>query len=263
MQSDKDTATGPEQGPAEQTGGSRSQRVRELPPPPKSPLGLTGSAQTPEIEADRSTSTVSRGWWAKLGRRQSSSCLASFALHFAMLVGLAMLVETTLPKPTLRPLIASFDTSEPLSEMGQNSASTVRIEPSPLAADVPNTTAVNVAASILPKVPHPNQRSPGTSNDPKLSAGAQARRSIDWMQQTDAPVDGALDGRGREAKAGLVANGGGSPGSELAVGRGLRWLMAHQLRGGSRDGSWDFDHTKGICQGQCADPGTEGSSTGA
>ena len=233
---------------------SGSQRVRELPPPPKA---LPGLPETPDIEPDELTAAVSRGRRGFFGRRQSSSCLASFALHFTLLLVLAMLFQATLPEPTIRTLIASFETPEPLDDMGQDSLSVFQVRPGAIVPDVPD-----IAPSVLPTVPHPNERAPGVSNDAQASAGMQARRPIDWMQQTDASVDGALDGRRPGAKAGLLGEGG-SPGSELAVVRGLRWLMAHQRHGGSTDGSWNFDHHKSICQGQCADPGTEGSSTGA
>ncbi|MEE8451849.1 MAG: hypothetical protein V3R99_08040 [Thermoguttaceae bacterium] len=256
--SSKDTAARPEHGPPVQPVGSRSDRVRELPPPPKSSPGLSGPLETPDIRADESMSGTPGGWRAYFGRRQSSSCLASFALHFALLLVLGMLVQASLPEPTIRQLIASFETSEPLPDMGQYNSDVFRMRPGAIALDVPN-----IAPSVLPKVAHPNERAPGSSNDPEASAGMKARRPIDRMQQSDASLDGALDGRSGEARAGLVADGGGSPGSELAVERGLRWLMAHQRYGGAHDGSWDFDHHKSICRGQCADPGTEGSSTGA
>jgi hypothetical protein len=46
----------------------------------------------------------------------------------------------------------------------------------------------------------------------------------------------------------------------VAVERGLRWLMAHQMQ----DGSWRFDHQKhAFCKGACRDPGSIGSSTAA
>ena len=37
----------------------------------------------------------------------------------------------------------------------------------------------------------------------------------------------------------------------------MRWLVAHQRD----DGSWNFDHTKGLCQGLCRNPGTFASTT--
>jgi hypothetical protein len=70
-------------------------------------------------------------------------------------------------------------------------------------------------------------------------------------------VIGSLAGRGRGARGGWLGQGGGSAQSEDAVGRGLRWLDAHQ----SPDGSWHFDLKLGPCEGRCRDSGTETSST--
>jgi len=62
----------------------------------------------------------------------------------------------------------------------------------------------------------------------------------------------ATDGRGDPARrAALVAAGGGSGGSEKAVGLALEWLANHQMP----DGGWTFDHRKSRCQGRCPDPG--------
>lgn len=69
-----------------------------------------------------------------------------------------------------------------------------------------------------------------------------------------------LGGRGKAARARLVAQGGGNAASEAAVAMGLKWLAAHQ----NPDGSWSFDHGK--CprhQGPVNHPGNVKSLTGA
>lgn len=60
------------------------------------------------------------------------------------------------------------------------------------------------------------------------------------------------DGRSTSGKAALIAAKGGSRASELAVARGLKWLVEHQ----SPDGSWSLIHTAGACRGRCANPST-------
>lgn len=61
----------------------------------------------------------------------------------------------------------------------------------------------------------------------------------------------ALSGRG-SGKGTLVAQGGGSEGSEIAVARALRWLAAHQCP----DGGWNFDLKKcPTCRGACSGSG--------
>jgi hypothetical protein len=78
-------------------------------------------------------------------------------------------------------------------------------------------------------------------------------------QRTDAGAGGGLDGRNPQARAALVRDRGGTPQSEAAVGRGLRWLMAQQ----HEDGSWSFDHRGGSPGTQYRNPGTEPSTTAA
>ena len=56
-----------------------------------------------------------------------------------------------------------------------------------------------------------------------------------------------------------IRYGGGTPQSEEAVERAVRWIVLHQRA----NGSWSFNHTGEACQHYCTHPGTEASSTGA
>jgi len=58
--------------------------------------------------------------------------------------------------------------------------------------------------------------------------------------------------RGAQARRAMVEKYGGSAGSEAAVAAALKWIAEHQMR----DGGWDFDHTRGPCNGRCSHPGT-------
>lgn len=60
------------------------------------------------------------------------------------------------------------------------------------------------------------------------------------------------DGRSAKGKAALVAAKGGSPASEAAVARGLKWLEKHQ----NRDGSWSLFHNSVGCR--CGNPAVDG-----
>lgn len=82
---------------------------------------------------------------------------------------------------------------------------------------------------------------------------------IDPLRSYSRPRGGGLDGRSPERRAQLVRDAGGTPESEEAVERGLRWIAAHQ----SPDGGWTFDLKKSYCAGLCANAGTEASTTGA
>ncbi len=78
------------------------------------------------------------------------------------------------------------------------------------------------------------------------------------LKSVGAATGNDFSGRGdAQAKAALLAAGGGSPGSEKAVGLALEWLANHQLP----DGSWSFDHRVGPCQGRCGNPGSLGGKS--
>jgi hypothetical protein len=77
---------------------------------------------------------------------------------------------------------------------------------------------------------------------------------------TDVDVTGTLLGRSNSrVRARLVEEGGGTPESEDAVARGLRWLEVHQ----NRDGSWHFNTDQGPEACACRDPGHAATTTGA
>lgn len=66
-------------------------------------------------------------------------------------------------------------------------------------------------------------------------------------------------GRGEGARKALVAAGGGSEGSETAVGLALEWLAQHQ----NSDGSWSYDHRGGLCQNRCKNHGSLATANNA
>jgi hypothetical protein len=61
-----------------------------------------------------------------------------------------------------------------------------------------------------------------------------------------------IGGRTGHAKEDLLKKGGGTPESEEAVQRALKWLSIHQMP----DGGWDFDLEQvPACKGKCSDSG--------
>jgi len=73
------------------------------------------------------------------------------------------------------------------------------------------------------------------------------------------PTGGGLQGRSAKNRAKLASSRGGTKGSEIAVERGLRWIVQHQRP----DGSWRFFHNVNACQGDCRNPGKIESPTAA
>ena len=58
-------------------------------------------------------------------------------------------------------------------------------------------------------------------------------------------------GRGEKSRKALGELRGANDQSEAAVARALKWLAAHQ----NGDGSWNFDHRTGPCNGRCGNAG--------
>jgi hypothetical protein len=92
---------------------------------------------------------------------------------------------------------------------------------------------------------------------PGLNAGSAA--GPDLLQATDASMHGKFKRRTPDGRGEGVRYGGGTPQSEEAVERAIRWLAAHQRP----DGSWSFNHIGEACQHYCTNPGSEPSTTAA
>jgi hypothetical protein len=92
-----------------------------------------------------------------------------------------------------------------------------------------------------------------------ISSSIDVPRGTDLLATHNVSVAGSLDGRDIDRRATSAARRGGNTGSEQAVERGLRWLVVHQLE----DGSWHFDFAGGLCHGQCRNPGSVATTTGA
>ena len=68
-----------------------------------------------------------------------------------------------------------------------------------------------------------------------------------------------LQGRNQQSRKEMAKTGGGTAESELAVDRGIQWLINHQFS----DGSWHLHFHQGPCNGRCANPGGLESTTAA
>ena len=97
----------------------------------------------------------------------------------------------------------------------------------------------------------------GPSNVSPLGIGAPGDGG-DLMGGVGDSIGRSLQNRlSAGSRARLVAIGGGTPASEAAVDKGLRWLAEHQ----NADGSWSFDHRASPkCHGRCKDPGSQGQA---
>src|SRR5262249_54143412 len=111
-------------------------------------------------------------------------------------------------------------------------------------AETPSATTTHVPAFA-------SESPPGLGNG--TTAGP------DLQQAADASMQGKFNRRTPDGRSEGVRYAGGSPQSEEAVERAIRWLVAHQRP----DGSWSFNHLSEACQHYCTNPGSEPSTTAA
>ena len=190
--------------------------------------------------------------------RAASGFLVSLLAHAALLVVLGLLVVWHEMQGshgvTLLPFVEDI---EPVSFVEE-----ISMKVTALPADVLGAVAGDPAETLLPDAPNIPAPAPSLlagPGVPELAAGPQKLTSYDPLAATDAAGGGGFEGRTKTARARLVGQRGGTPGSEDAVARGLAWIAAHQRP----DGSWWFDHRDGVCGGLCRDPGSVGSTTAA
>jgi hypothetical protein len=192
-----------------------------------------------------------------MGECEWASFLASCVAHAVALLSLALLApRVPLPGPPMEGLVGSIAEPSPLALETALRAKEWSIRPpSPdrRIADQLLPDQVIDAPKIAP-LPFGRVHS---LDAPQVDMGRDPTRTAQWLLSTNTSGGGGLEGRGRNTRAALALGRGGSRASEDAVERGLKWLRAHQLD----NGSWNFDHRKGSCQGLCRDPGSEASTT--
>lgn len=217
------------------------------------PLKPSAELDSPPPGVDTEAADGEPGWTDWLLRRGTMSCLVSCVLHGSVLLILGLVVEGLRPESPGTSLMASMaspNAAEPIDEP------VWQIRPSE------PQRVLGEAVVFDDRLPNVDVRpaEPFELAGPLSSGfGLEPAQPIEWLPSPDAPTGGGLAGRSREARARLVRDAGGTPGSEAAVERGLRWLAAYQRP----DGSWNFDHNKGRKSGLCPNPGTVASTTGA
>lgn len=127
--------------------------------------------------------------------------------------------------------------------------------------NVETTTAQSDVVSALTSTELPTEvMNVGVANDVEAAAisvdlvdfGAKTAPKSDLMKQVGTVAGEGLDGRGQAVRSQMVKRYGGNDASEAAVANALKWFAEHQ----NADGSWNFDHRGGRCQGRCTHHGT-------
>ncbi|MGH7140561.1 MAG: hypothetical protein ACREHD_32910, partial [Pirellulales bacterium] len=242
---------------------------------------LTRTTVVPSLAASRSSPATSRDdptdsspLWAteQVCRfwRPASSCLISLVLHASLVIVLGLLAIAPRGRGNALSLMATAvegsqkdldtDNLDADSAAGQLlSEETVSTFEQSAVELVQSVVADRAAGSPSPSREPDKFSSPDAVTDLLRRASASALGSGEAIGSGDGDVTGALNGRGAAARGQLALAGGGTPASEDAVSRGLRWLQAHQ----HADGSWRFDLKLAPCEGRCSDSGSEVSASGA
>ena len=199
--------------------------------------------EVPAVEA------AGAGEWLRSLLRATPGWLVSMVVHAVGLVCLGLLTLEPQAAEAIRQLVVSPSEQEEVESLED-----ILDEPlEPLDLTVTDVTT-------LETVSHPEPLEVSTADD--LAAAPQAVELSDiGLEQAPrndlltvmgAFTGDAFSGRGK-GKQQMLAQAGGTEGSERAVAMALRWLAAHQMP----DGGWSFDHTRAVqCRGQCRNPGS-------
>ncbi len=220
--------------------------------PPKQGDPAIAQPPSPEATTDSAPAETARRRWSL--SRQAAGFISSVVFHAALLIALALAIESTISpdgvpfgieirRQDLVHLEASDNTlPDRLKQLARLEGQTVAVNVPYENPQIDDRAEGPVDPAIKPGRPHPLGIAPG-----KLTL------------DDNSPRGGGLEGRGQSARAQLLPIRGGTPQSEAAVARGLKWLAYHQRD----DGSWSFNHHGNRCRGACRNPGSEPSTTAA
>jgi hypothetical protein len=224
----------------------------EAPPKPVLPVGSVPSTATLANQLstlELSESTEKAAWRNYLNVPN----LVSMILHAWVLLALALWAVAERPlslAPTLSPSLES-EIGEPAMEILETKPLPIEQLETPLEVQgAPPVVEESLEVSLTTGAQQLSD--PGPAVQRPLTAAT--------LLMPLGESGGGLEGRSEQARGRLVQSRGGSPASEQAVSRGLRWLMAHQLN----DGSWRLNlEFSPQCKGACTHSGNVGSTTAA
>lgn len=176
--------------------------------------------------------------------REAYGWLVSFAIHAMACLVLALSTLPPLPLSTTFDLLGEPPPAEKIDDAIDLDEASFELSEADLSQPLESAAAPPLTAPTPDMVAAP---APTVDLSSLLSTSAIA--SPTDMSLSVVAGTGA-DGRTDAGKAALVAAKGGSPASEAAVARGLKWMAEHQ----NPDGSWSLVHTAGACRGRCDHP---------
>ncbi|GAA4427803.1 prenyltransferase/squalene oxidase repeat-containing protein [Bremerella cremea] len=187
------------------------------------------------------------------------SFFTSAALHFALLIVLALWVVPAGPDGNANTITLLPYEQEPTDLSIQQTMTPIEISQAQDTIEQ-EVQADSAAIGELAKLIEPMPSQSATSTQAAtLQLTSELQKNLHWNQAVPARNGGGFQGRSGDLQKQLLAARGGSPATEDAVERALRWIAAHQLP----DGSWSFNHHEVEVGKLSPNPGESLTKTGA
>ncbi|MFN0022099.1 MAG: prenyltransferase/squalene oxidase repeat-containing protein [Pirellulaceae bacterium] len=176
----------------------------------------------------------------------------SSIVHFLGIIILALI--TIAPRQVDEQIQAYSPPMEVVEELTNPELRPISLEPTPSTNDkTPNVTQQIISdsaeesetVSVIPEVDPAPSRVEMDEFSNEVAPRTDLTTTLEGISGT------GYSNRGAKARAQIGAIKGATEKSEAAVARALKWLAAHQ----NSDGSWNFDHRVGPCNGRCGNAG--------
>ena len=226
--------------------------MRQLPPisndPPNQPeTPRDESFAIKETKPGEKISGYQLPWWETAWYRNTSSVILSVILHLTVLVLLTLTITFERPRSLFEG--ASSSPADAPPELHTTATSKSLTPPS-----LRDKQTGEVVFIPIPEV----KVNDVDQVDSSVSMSAAPVNPIgvhtsDLTQKTNIGLQDMYKGRGKGERGTRAITGGGTPDSEAAVERGLRWLVSQQ----HDDGSWSFNIPENSDRPAYANQGTE------
>jgi hypothetical protein len=187
------------------------------------------------------------------------STAVSFVMHMIIVIVMAFMVIEPPTTVNRTELVASADTDveeledfkeEIVPEMNLDENAPVTNDPSVVYTPAQqNVIADPVVVTDVVVDPTPDS---AVAQVELMDFGSDTAPKTVMTKEIGSTAGTGLSGRGAAAAGKFnIQKAGGTTESEKAVAMALKWLVDHQ----NPDGSWNFDHTTGVCNRRCSHGG--------
>jgi hypothetical protein len=210
---------------------------------------VAAAAPADEEEGDEAEAPHSSGGFLMFNA--VPSWMVSGVVHFVGLLILAFISVPIPPETKVMSVIAPPTQEVEDIEDFQEEKIDINVDETQV-SDVRSDLVSAVVSEVVTETPSVAMDVDAAAIQVELSEfGAETAPKNDLMATVGAYTGTGVSGRGEAARGALVAKNGGNSASEAAVAAALLWFANHQ----NPDGSWNFDHRTGPCQGRCGDGG--------